>query len=1222
MALAHRTNDRHDQRPASQHEDWNSLRDELEILLEQVATHQQGTNAALRSEPPPSRSRHPASRPPGNAPGQDRRQQALSSVQQAIERLDEPGEAAPRPAPAQKQLQTAIEQIRASQNRAGDRHRLRTGPGAGERPHPDAARPAGDNRDNHRIDELSLTVADFSRRFERFEDALGSRENSHAALADMADQLEQLSRVVELLANSVGERGQIKRLETRIAELAEAVAGGSELDFNSIDQRLDVLSAAFDRLSQLQLEQKKMHERTGESGDTHMEAIQTGVRNIYERLDGMDMAPIEAGVRSVYDRIDALEAGMAVPSPAIERLSRELSDFSKAMREEKGPVVSSSLVSRVDTLNQRISQIEDSGQPVEALKIDMRELRETVVGAMEPRFAALEDKIGALSTQFARTDEPGPADVSVGELERQIRLLADKMDQTSTELNGLQRLYTDQGAPDSTPDFGAIAELVAKRTTQAVQKAQGEQGIAVHNEVIAKLETRLKELFDQSSLARDEQDFSGVRDSIDQVNRRLERLENSLKDQARVGAGPDASADQTRVYADLPAPPPPQPPRPRHLRPELRDAMPQAPTEELALNAPPFPPPTGHNETRVPIPHPLRTGPESMPPIETVDAEAGLEEPVKPDQAAPNGIEIEARPGSGPIKLPQFDLENAALPPAPISSLGVTGAGDGVAGPGPVSAAKAGDERQQPGQQKVSRSTFIEAARRAAQKRNPRQKDTDDQSLIGRALSRFQKKRAGNKPNEAPKAVEPASANSQNKLWRQEARQEKAGPVALDRKNRPEEQADGGRAMDDDDAGQTSAGEAGSRENFVSKHRQPILLVTALLAVSLLTANLINQRSSDAVSYASPGAPISGEPAPAAQQPDQEEAGTGPVLGSPIERPDIKTGAITGAIERVSNRLPTSAGGVDPVVAVEMPARLDLASVSSGPVVSPSSTPELPPEQVGPMALRQAAADGDVRAQFEVGAIFAEGRALAQDLGAAARWYQRAAAQGFAPAAYRLGNMYENGVGVEKNLEQARRWYRLGADQGNRMSIHNLASLLAGGELGKQEFGQAAMWFEKAAALGLKDSQFNLGMLYARGLGVSQDLETSYKWFTLAAAQGDEDAERARQDVARSLDPAIVARLRSELVNWAPMNLNTTANFAPIGTWSDNFDPGPAIENRDVVLQVQAVLNRIGFDSGEADGLIGPKTVQAIESFEQAIGMSASGAVNPRLLAVLGSQPV
>ena len=82
------------------------------------------------------------------------------------------------------------------------------------------------------------------------------------------------------------------------------------------------------------------------------------------------------------------------------------------------------------------------------------------------------------------------------------------------------------------------------------------------------------------------------------------------------------------------------------------------------------------------------------------------------------------------------------------------------------------------------------------------------------------------------------------------------------------------------------------------------------------------------------------------------------------------------------------------------------------------------------------------------------------------------------------------------------------------------------------------------------------------------------------------------------------------------------ANFAPLGTWSPSFDPGETITTKDVVTKVQMVLGKLGFDIGTPDGMAGPKTAEAIKAFERGTGMTESGMVNPRLLAVLGSQPV
>jgi localization factor PodJL len=299
-----------------------------------------------------------------------------------------------------------------------------------------------------------------------------------------------------------------------------------------------------------------------------------------------------------------------------------------------------------------------------------------------------------------------------------------------------------------------------------------------------------------------------------------------------------------------------------------------------------------------------------------------------------------------------------------------------------------------------------------------------------------------------------------------------------------------------------------------------------------------------------------------------------------------------------------------------------LPELFSPPTPTVVETFDLPPEGVGPIALRQAAADGDARAQFEIAAIYTEGRAVEQDYLEAAKWYERSAVQGLVPAQYRLGNLYETGTGVEQDLEVARLWYQRAAEAGNRMAMHNLAALYASGALGEQQFDTAAEWFQQAADHGMTDSQFNLGMLYARGLGVEQDPEQSYKWFALAARSGDADAAKSRDDIAKSLNADALARLQSEVAAWQPQPIELASNFAPLGTWSPSFDPGQPITTRDVVSKVQQAFVRLGFDVGTPDGLTGPKTVDAIKAFERGTGMTEVGAINPRLLAVLGSQPV
>ncbi|KKB76737.1 hypothetical protein VW35_18505, partial [Devosia soli] len=427
--------------------------------------------------------------------------------------------------------------------------------------------------------------------------------------------------------------------------------------------------------------------------------------------------------------------------------------------------------------------------------------------------------------------------------------------------------------------------------------------------------------------------------------------------------------------------------------------------------------------------------------------------------------------------------------------------------------------------------------------------------------------------------------------------------------------------------------------SFLTRYRRPLLLTAALIAVSMLTLNLVLQR----MNSEAPPAPAPAETTvPAAPQ---ETVSTDPVPAAEVSELvaprviDMVDATAVGSInpgERMSFTRPNDVTPMPPALFAQetvKPAGDIIETINEdtndpvigaiGPVAATKAeTFELPPEGLGPIELRQAAADGDARAQFEIAAIYTEGQAVPANPEEAAKWYERSASQGFAPAQYRLGNLYEAGTGVEKDLEVARLWYQRAAEAGNRMAMHNLAALYAGGALGEQKFEPAAEWFQQAAARGMTDSQFNLGMLYARGLGIEQNFEQSYKWFSLAAKAGDADAGKARDDIAKSLTADAVSRIQAEVDAWQSEPIKLDANFAPIGTWSPTFNAGETITTREVISRVQQALNRLGYQVGTPDGVAGPKTAEAIKTFERGTGMSETGKVNPRLLAVLGSQPV
>jgi len=298
---------------------------------------------------------------------------------------------------------------------------------------------------------------------------------------------------------------------------------------------------------------------------------------------------------------------------------------------------------------------------------------------------------------------------------------------------------------------------------------------------------------------------------------------------------------------------------------------------------------------------------------------------------------------------------------------------------------------------------------------------------------------------------------------------------------------------------------------------------------------------------------------------------------------------------------------------------------------APDVIANLPPEEVGPMALRSAAAAGDPAAQFVVGVKFTEGTSVGSDLKAAADWYERAAVQGLAPAQYRLASLFEKGRGVDRDLEKAKLWYTKAADAGNAKAMHNLAVLHAEGASGTPNFEEAAKWFEAAAEYGVPDSLFNLGILYARGLGVDKDLISSYKWFGVAANQGDVDAAKKRDDVANLMSADDLAAARLAVDTFQVKTPAPAANKVPTEpAWEEgssaptqaSLGAAPMVNYEAMVRLAQTKLTTLGFDAGVADGQMGPKTRNAIKSFQRSIGSVETGEVDAALIEALKGQPI
>ena len=160
------------------------------------------------------------------------------------------------------------------------------------------------------------------------------------------------------------------------------------------------------------------------------------------------------------------------------------------------------------------------------------------------------------------------------------------------------------------------------------------------------------------------------------------------------------------------------------------------------------------------------------------------------------------------------------------------------------------------------------------------------------------------------------------------------------------------------------------------------------------------------------------------------------------------------------------------------------------------------------------------------------GKGEPQDDAQAAEWYREAAKDGNAKAQHNLGIMYHEGQGVKRDYAKAVELWTQASGHGLVEAQYNLAHMYANGQGVAQDYAQAAAWYRKAAKQGRAEAQYNLGQMYRRGEGVAQDYAQAHMWYNLAAAQGVENGAKWRDKVADKMTPDQVAEAQRLAREW------------------------------------------------------------------------------------------
>ena len=176
---------------------------------------------------------------------------------------------------------------------------------------------------------------------------------------------------------------------------------------------------------------------------------------------------------------------------------------------------------------------------------------------------------------------------------------------------------------------------------------------------------------------------------------------------------------------------------------------------------------------------------------------------------------------------------------------------------------------------------------------------------------------------------------------------------------------------------------------------------------------------------------------------------------------------------------------------------------------------------------------GDIKAQFNLGYSYANGRGVSKDLDEALVWYRKAAMQGDARAAFNMGVIYEK-EDMVRDYKLALRWYNVAAHRCSTKAMVNIGAMYAQGMGVFQNKKKALRWNRRAAEFGDRYAQYKVGLRYWDQEVIPQDLEHAYMWLSLAGQQDEAQGYALRDVLAKNMTPAQISTSEKLTKEWEP----------------------------------------------------------------------------------------
>jgi localization factor PodJL len=915
-------------------------------------------------------------------------------------------------------------------------------------------------------------------------------------------------------------------------------------------QTVEAFTAVNERLAGLsrQLASTRQAPAARPEDSAGFQTLEKAVRSIVEHMETSEKRNKDT-FKSLADRIASMSAKAQTTdseqvlrqAPAFSQLESRLSDLVKRVeRSEASPqhqTLSELLRREITDLAKRIDQVRENSevlaskaqtQAVQASQQELRAIEGRILGLLKEAQSSLSNATvapaemqrlrGEVERLNRRIDESqgqqGP-DPDVLELRSAVEQLSTRVaqgpdmrplvDMDRRILDITQRLEQTQAATRSLPQFAELENRIAELDYRFNEAIAGRA--SAHS---AELEERIAEVSER--LGRTEQQLASVETIERAVNQLFDTIEQQRKWTEEVAEGA-----ANRMAQQIMAAGPQQvslagSPEIQALEQGLHAVRTAAESADQR-----------NQETLEAVHDTLEQIVGKLAELETaaigqrVAAAAAAPLAAGLEQMAPAVSPVEVAPTVNPFEASYRD-EPQAQAMAPIQPA-PTGFNDLSAGnpfaeihPAPVSPAFApmGAQMGAAGldETMAGGDDFIAAARRAAQAA------AQQKSLLG-----------GISPGAAKMSEESSKKLLNLSFFKKKPKTEK-GPVGLSGEIKP------------------PPGFKPANSNTENKRRKLLLMGLVLLAaVSAFTFNMMGRSHK-------PKAPVA--PAAIEQSIQQNDAGSA-ADDADVDAPDAAAPASGGTAPAPAAPAPAplESGGLmddepDPILTGSLPQTYDTKSISAL-VAGEAAAPEnMPPAEVGNLALREAAALGNANAQFVIATRYLNGEKVGQDYEKAAYWYGKAAVAGNAPAQYRVATMYERGRGVAKDLSAALGWYERAASLGNVRSMHNAAVLASGSELGTPDYKRAFKWFSLAAAHGMKDSQFNLAVLLERGLGTEINKADAWFWYSIAAQQDDADAKTRASALGKTMSQSEMLAAKTRLAAWSPEKAPDSANVVAV----------------------------------------------------------------------------